>query len=129
MPKAAVRANARSLSKSKSRRGAIVPAFNLNHARANWQAAVAEYDAASQGYVRLCDEMEAAARAAAVEHPNWLAVVYDEEAKLARAMDTQDAAASAILAAPASIEAIHLKLALFHHLWAKERGIEQPLNG
>jgi hypothetical protein len=105
------------------------PAFDSNTARANWQAACETYDAASHGYLALCGDMEAAARATAAEHSKRLATVYDEEAKLAGAMDNQDEAASAILAAPVSIDALQLKLDLFRHLWAKERGIDQPLDG
>jgi hypothetical protein len=44
------------------------PAFDLIEARAGWQAAVAEYDAASERYLALCREMESAARAAAADH-------------------------------------------------------------
>jgi hypothetical protein len=108
---------------------ASIPAFDLDQARANWDAACRTYDAVSQGYVALCGEMEAAARATAVEHSKRLASVYDEEARLAGAMDKQDEAASAVLALPASFEALHLKLSLFQHQAAKEQGVEQQLDG
>jgi hypothetical protein len=127
-PRATVRATARSLSKSKSRRIAS-PAFDLVQAGNRWQAACAAYDAASGRYAALCNEMESVGRAAAAKHSKRLAAVYDEEAKLAEIMDKRDGAASAILAAPESIDALQLKLDLFRHLWAKERGIEQPRDG
>jgi hypothetical protein len=126
MPKSTVRANARSLSKIKSRH---VAAFDLVQARANWQAARAAYDTVSQGYVALCGEMESAARAAAAEHSKRLAAVYDEEAKLAGAMDKQDDVASAILAAPASFAALQAKLSLFRHHAARKPGVDQQLDG
>jgi hypothetical protein len=52
---------------------------------------------------------------AADEHAKRLAVVYEEEGKLAGAMDKQDDAASALLAAPASFAALQAKLSLFRH--------------
>jgi hypothetical protein len=126
MPKATVRANARSLSKSKSRR---VGTTDLTTARAAWQTACAAYDAASERYLALCGEMDAAARAAAGERSKGLVAVYQEEDKLAVVMDAEDTAASAVLAAPASIETLPGKLAVFSRLWARERGVERPLNG
>jgi hypothetical protein len=129
MPKATVRANARSLSKYKSRRDTSAPTFDLNAARANWRAAVSEYGAASERYLALCDEMESVARASAAEHSKRLAAVYDEESKLAGAMDKEDEAASAILAAPASFAALQAKLSLFRHHAAREQGVDQQLDG
>jgi hypothetical protein len=129
MPKATVRANARSLSKTKPLPPGATPAFDLVQARAHWQAACETYDASSRGYVALCGEMEAAVLAAAAERSKRLAAVYDEEGKLAVVIDKQDAAASAILAAPASFEALQLKLSLFQHHAAREQGADQQLDG
>ena len=73
MPKATVPANARALSKAlkstpakscgsaqlaDAPAAASVPAFDLNQARTNWQAACAEYDAASERYLTTCSEIE-----------------------------------------------------------------------
>jgi hypothetical protein len=126
MPKATVRANARSLSKAKPRPGTV---FNLVQARANWEAAASEYGAASERYLTMCREMDAAALAAAAERSKRLKAVYDEEDRLAVVIDRRDNTASKILAAPASIEALRLKLDLFSHQWAKERAVDQPLDG
>jgi hypothetical protein len=120
---------------SKLRRGAVAtrqsaaPALDLIKTRADWQTAVADYGVISRGYVALCRQMESAARATAAEHSKRLAAVYDEEAKLAGAMDKQDEAASAILAAPVSIEALQAKLSLFQHHIAREQGVDQQLDG
>ena len=132
MPKAIVRGNARALPKAiKSTPAAKTRSdiTQLDQVRANWQAVVAECDAASQRYSAMCNEMESAARAAAAERSESLKKIYAEEDKLAVVMDKQDEAASAILAAPASIETLHLKLEVFSHLWAKERGVDAALNG
>ena len=106
------------------------PAFDLIKARNGWQPAVAEYDAASERYLAMCREMDAAARAAAAESCKHLAKVYAEEDKLAVVMDKQDDAASDLLAAPTSIEALQLKLSLFKHLWTRERRVsDEALDG
>jgi hypothetical protein len=125
MPKAAVRANARPLSKAKSRRGAT----EMRNAHADWQAACAAYNVASASYLALCAKMDAAARSAAADHSKRLKAIYAEEEKLAIVIDARDNAASTVLAAPASMEALHLKLDLFLHHWAKERDVDQPLDG
>jgi hypothetical protein len=105
------------------------PTFDLTKARADWQSACDASDAATGQYLALCTDMESEARAASAEHSKRLKAIYAEEDKLAVAIDNQDNAASTVLAAPASIEALKLKLALFSRLWARERGIDQPLDG
>jgi hypothetical protein len=62
-------------------------------------------------------------------HSKRLKAIYAEEEKLAIVIDARDNAASTVLAAPASMEALHLKLDLFLHHWAKERDVDQPLDG
>jgi hypothetical protein len=44
-------------------------------------------------------------------------------------MEKQDEAASVLLAASASFEALQAKLSLFRHHLAREQGVDQELNG
>jgi hypothetical protein len=136
MPKATVRANApalpkaaRATSAAKSHRSsatapaAAAPAhaFDLNQARANWQSTCAKFDAAEVHYRAMCCEMESAALAAAADRSKRLMAIYAQEDLLAGVLDKQDDSASCILTAPASAEALQLKLDVFRRLWAKER--------
>jgi hypothetical protein len=73
--------------------------------------------------------MESMGRAAAAERSQQLTEIYRQQDGLAVVIDERDGAASAILAAPVSIDALQLKLDLFRLLWAEEQGIEQPLDG
>ena len=120
---------ASSARRSTVRPAASSPTFDLTKACADWRAACATYDAASERYSAICTEMESAARTAAAKHSKRLNAVYKEEDKLAVVIDERDKAASAILAVPVSFEALQLKLSLFRHHWAKERGVDEPLNG
>jgi hypothetical protein len=136
MPKATVRANVRALPKTKppgakSRRAAATaPAeelptdFDLNQARADWHDACVKFAAAEGYYSTMCRELETALPKA--EREERLAKIFEEEERLGEVIDAQCDVATRIIAVPASIEALHLKLEIFCYWWAKERNIAAP---
>ena len=160
MPNPTVRANARALPKAiqstlaaKSRTaGARVPtsavppattagassaspAFDLVQARADWRAACAKYGAAEKHYLQMCLNLPEPMPEAGAGRSKRLEGIYEQEDKLGEVIDTQCNVATHIVAAPASIETLSLKLEIFRYWWDKERNsdapasVDPPLNG
>jgi hypothetical protein len=161
MPTATVRANARALPKAiqptlaaKSRTaGTRVPtcavrpaptppassassAFDLVQAHADWRAACAKYVEAEKHYLEMCLNIPEPRMPEADEvRSKRLAKIYEQEDKLGEVIDRQCNVATQIVAAPASIETLSLKLEIFRYWWEKERNsdepasVDPPLNG
>lgn len=111
------------------------PAFDLAQARADWRAACAKYGAAEKHYLEMClNPPEPMLERDAVRSKR-LEEIYEHEDKLGEVADRQCNVATRIVAAPASIETLSLKLEIFRYWWDKERNsdepatVDPPLNG
>jgi hypothetical protein len=114
---------------------ALSPAFDLAQARADWRAACAKYGAAEKHYLEMClNPPEPMLERDAVRSKR-LEEIYEHEDKLGELTDRQCNVATRIVAAPASIETLSLKLEIFRYWWDKERNsdepatVDPPLNG
>jgi hypothetical protein len=111
------------------------PAFDLVQARADWRAACAKYGAAEKHYVEMCLNLPEPTPEAYAVRSKRLEEIYDQEGKLGEIIDKQCNVATHIVAAPASIETLSLKLEVFRYWWDKERNsdapatVDSPLNG
>ena len=111
------------------------PAFDLAQARADWRAACAKYGAAEKHYLEMClNPPEPMLERDAVRSKR-LEEIYEHEDKLGEVTDRQCNVATRIVAAPASIETLSLKLEIFRYWWDKERNsdesatVDPSLNG
>jgi hypothetical protein len=111
------------------------PTFDLVQARAGWRSACAKYDAAEKHYLEMCLNLPETIREANVVRSKRLEEIYDQEGKLGEITDMQCDVGTHIVAAPASIETLSLKLEIFRYWWDKERNsdepatVDPPLNG
>jgi hypothetical protein len=111
------------------------PAFDLVQARADWRAACAKYVAAEKHYLEMCLNLPAPVPEADVGRSKRLEEIYEQEDKLGEVIDRQCDVGTHIVAAPASIETLSLKLEIFRYWWDKERNsdepatVDPPLNG